>query len=101
MECTNGRTTGNTEYFLECTSCGHLNSRWTGYSPEILDVFSGCCKDILINSITKKLTLDISPTEYKKRISVWKQPKLKRKSGVLSKYAKLVSQADLGAITVD
>ena len=57
--------------------------------------------EIEINSITKKLNLKITNAEFKKRMKSWKQPKLKRSSGVLSKYAKLVSQADEGAITVD
>ena len=56
---------------------------------------------IEINSITKKLNLNISSNEFNKRIREWKQPSLKRKIGVLSKYAKLVSQADEGAITVE
>ena len=56
---------------------------------------------IEINSISKKLNLNISSDEFNKRTRSWKQPKFKRKIGVLSKYAKLVSQADEGAITVE
>ncbi len=57
--------------------------------------------EIEINSITKKLNLNISSKEFKKRMKSWKKPKTKIHSGVLSKYAKLVRQADEGAITVD
>tara|TARA_B100001093_G_scaffold448229_1_gene453679 strand:- start:2 stop:577 length:576 start_codon:yes stop_codon:yes gene_type:complete len=56
---------------------------------------------IEINSISKKLNLNISLNEFNKRTRRWKQPKFKKKIGVLSKYAKLVSQADEGAITVE
>ena len=56
---------------------------------------------IEINSITQKLSIKITNAEIKKRISKWKKPHNKTIPGVLSKYAKLVSQADRGAITVD
>ena len=56
---------------------------------------------IEINSITQKLSIKITNAEIKKRISKWKKPHNKTIPGVLSKYAKLVSQADKGAITVD
>jgi len=91
---TDGRFSGGSHGFV----VGHISPE--AYIGGPLAIVKNGDK-IEINSITKKLTLDISPTEYKKRMSVWKQPKLKRKSGVLSKYAKLVSQADQGAITVD
>tara|TARA_B100001778_G_scaffold48469_1_gene35802 strand:+ start:557 stop:2224 length:1668 start_codon:yes stop_codon:yes gene_type:complete len=57
--------------------------------------------EIEINSISKKLNLNISSSEFRKRMKSWKKPKSKIHSGVLSKYAKLVRQADEGAITVD
>ena len=56
---------------------------------------------IEINSITQKLSIKITNAEIKKRIGNWKRPRNKTIPGVLSKYAKLVSQADKGAITVD
>ena len=56
---------------------------------------------IEINAITQKLSLRLTNSEIKKRLSHWKRPNRKNISGVLSKYAKLVSQADKGAITVD
>jgi len=54
---------------------------------------------IEINSITKELNIRLSKAEIKKRLKSWKKPKRKIINGVLSKYAKLVSQADTGAIT--
>jgi dihydroxy-acid dehydratase len=56
---------------------------------------------IEINSITQKLSIKITNAEIKKRTGNWKRPRNKTIPGVLSKYAKLVSQADKGAITVD
>ena len=56
---------------------------------------------IEINSITQKLSIKITNAEIKERIGNWKKPRNKTTPGVLSKYAKLVSQADKGAITVD
>jgi dihydroxy-acid dehydratase len=41
----------------------------------------------------------VSDEELKERKSKWKQPELKVKSGVLYKYAKLVSSASEGCIT--
>jgi len=54
---------------------------------------------IEINSIKKELNIRLSKTEIKRRLKYWKKPKRKIANGVLSKYAKLVSQADTGAIT--
>lgn len=91
---TDGRFSGGSHGFV----VGHISPE--AYIGGPLAIVKNGDK-IEINSITKKLNLNISSFEYKKRLSAWKQPKLKRKSGVLSKYAKLVSQADEGAITVD
>ena len=56
---------------------------------------------IEINAITQKLSLKLSKAEINKRLSAWKKPSRKTIPGVLSKYAKLVKQADEGAITTD
>ena len=91
---TDGRFSGGSHGFV----VGHI-------SPEaFIGGPLGIVKDgdqIEINSVSKKLNLNISMNEFNKRTSRWKQPKFKRKIGVLSKYAKLVSQADEGAITVE
>ena len=52
-----------------------------------------------IDSETKKLTLHVSDSELKARLSKWKPKQIKYKSGALYKYAKLVSSASKGAIT--
>jgi dihydroxy-acid dehydratase len=91
---TDGRFSGGSHGFV----VGHISPEAYIGGPLAI-VKNG--DEIEINSITKKLNLKITTAEFKKRMKSWKQPKLKRSSGVLSKYAKLVSQADEGAITVD
>ncbi|HAD21101.1 MAG TPA: hypothetical protein DCF87_03180, partial [Opitutae bacterium] len=52
-----------------------------------------------IDAENNQLTLDLPEDEIEQRKSSWTQPEPKEKRGVLSKYAKLVSSASLGAIT--
>ena len=54
---------------------------------------------ITIDAENNQLTLDLPEDEIEQRKSSWIQPEPKEKRGVLSKYAKLVSSASLGAIT--
>ena len=54
---------------------------------------------ITIDAENNQLTLDLPAEEITQRKSSWTQPEPKEKRGVLSKYAKLVSSASLGAIT--
>ena len=54
---------------------------------------------ITIDAENNQLTLDLPPEEIEKRRLSWTQPEPREKRGVLSKYAKLVSSASLGAIT--
>jgi dihydroxy-acid dehydratase len=54
---------------------------------------------ITIDAENNQLTLDLPAEEIEQRKSSWTQPEPKEKRGVLSKYAKLVSSASLGAIT--
>lgn len=53
---------------------------------------------ILIDIPKRKLELLISKSEFNKRIKNWKPVKPKIESGYLSRYSKLVSSADKGAI---
>jgi len=53
---------------------------------------------ITIDIKKREINLEISESELKKRKSNWNEP-TKCKSGILSKYQKLVSSATLGAIT--
>ncbi len=91
---TDGRFSGGSHGFV----VGHI-------SPEaqagglIAIVKNG---DIIeIDSIKQQLNLRISNAEIKSRIKQIRKPKKKTLNGVLTKYAKLVSQAHLGAITID
>jgi dihydroxy-acid dehydratase len=54
---------------------------------------------ITIDARKRKLSLDLSAAEIKRRRAKWKQPRPRYTRGVLAKYAKLVSSADLGAVT--
>jgi dihydroxy-acid dehydratase len=54
---------------------------------------------ITIDIAKRALTLEISAAELKKRLKKWKAPKPHYTSGVMSKYARDVSSASLGAVT--
>ena len=91
---TDGRFSGGSHGFV----VGHISPEAFIGGP-LAFVKNG--DQIEINSISKKLNLNISLSEFSKRKKAWKIPRTQRKNGVLSKYAKLVTQADKGAITVD
>ncbi|UTR15916.1 dihydroxy-acid dehydratase [Salipaludibacillus sp. LMS25] len=54
---------------------------------------------VAIDSDTQEINMHVSEEELAKRKSEWKKPELKYKSGVLAKYAKLVSSSAKGAVT--
>lgn len=54
---------------------------------------------ITIDAPKRLLQLNVSDEELARRRAVWKQPQPRYDRGVLSKYAKLVSTASLGAVT--
>ncbi|UPK41239.1 dihydroxy-acid dehydratase [Paenibacillus pabuli] len=54
---------------------------------------------ITINSDIQEIKVEVSDEELAARAQAWVQPPLKVKSGVLGKYAKLVSSASRGAVT--
>ncbi|HYU13558.1 MAG TPA: dihydroxy-acid dehydratase [Stellaceae bacterium] len=56
--------------------------------------------DIITFDLDKReLRVDISDEEMRARFAVWKAPAPRYQTGVLAKYAKLVSSASLGAVT--
>jgi dihydroxy-acid dehydratase len=55
--------------------------------------------EITFDLATKTLRLELSDAEIKTRLAKWKAPEPRYKTGVLAKYAALVSSASLGAIT--
>ena len=89
---TDGRFSGGTHGFV----VGHI-------SPEAADgglialIEDG--DQILIDAKTDQLTLKVNDDEIVKRRLAWKSPIIRPEKGVLSKYAKSVKSASLGAIT--
>lgn len=54
---------------------------------------------ITIDADTQKLHLHVTDEELESRRANWQPPKPRYTSGVLAKYAKLVSSSSVGAIT--
>jgi dihydroxy-acid dehydratase len=54
---------------------------------------------VTIDAKKRVLTLNVSDAELAKRRAAWKPPAPRYTSGVLAKYAKLVSSATFGAVT--
>ena len=89
---TDGRFSGGTTGLC----IGHV-------TPESFDLgpIAICQSGDLINlNLSKReLNLELTESEIKKRFESYKLPEPRYKSGVLSKYSKLVSGADSGAVT--
>ncbi len=89
---TDGRFSGGTTGLC----IGHV-------TPESFDLgpIAICQNGDLINlNLSKReLNLELTESEIKKRFESYKLPEQRYKSGVLSKYSKLVSGADSGAVT--
>ena len=89
---TDGRFSGGTTGLC----IGHV-------TPESFDLgpIAICQNGDLINlNLSKReLNLELTESEIKKRFESFKLPEPRYKSGVLSKYSKLVSGADSGAVT--
>ena len=88
---TDGRFSGATKG----ASLGHCSPEAAVGGPIAL-VREGDTISIDINAYSIKL--EVSDEELAKRRSAWKVPEPKVKTGYLSRYAKLVSSADTGAI---
>ena len=89
---TDGRFSGGTTGLC----IGHV-------TPESFDLgpIAICQNGDLINlNLSKReLNMELTESEIKKRFESYKLPEPRYKSGVLSKYSKLVSGADSGAVT--
>jgi dihydroxy-acid dehydratase len=89
---TDGRFSGATHGFM----AGHLAPEAANGGP-IAAVAEG---DIIVFDIPKRqLNVELSAAEIQKRLATWKPPVPRFASGVMAKYAFLVSSAALGAIT--
>jgi dihydroxy-acid dehydratase len=54
---------------------------------------------IIIDVARRKLDVEISDSTMKQRLADWRAPQPRYASGVLGKYARLVSSASTGAVT--
>jgi dihydroxy-acid dehydratase len=54
---------------------------------------------ITIDAKQRSLTLEVDAKELERRRAAWRPPTPRYTTGVLAKYAKLVSSASLGAVT--
>jgi dihydroxy-acid dehydratase len=58
--------------------------------------------DTIVFDIPKRqLNVELSAADIQKRLVTWKPPAPRYSSGVMAKYALLVSSSSLGAITAD
>ena len=89
---TDGRFSGATHGLM----AGHVAPEAANGGP-IAAIVDG---DTIIFDIPKRqLTLDVSAAEIQKRLTAWKPPQPRFTSGVMAKYALLVSSSSLGAVT--
>jgi dihydroxy-acid dehydratase len=89
---TDGRFSGGTHGFV----VGHITPE--AYNGGPLAMINDGDK-ITIDAETRELKLGISKAELKRRTGAWCQPKPRYTAGVLAKYAHLVTNASLGAVT--
>jgi dihydroxy-acid dehydratase len=89
---TDGRFSGATRGF----TVGHLCPEASRGGP-IAAVRDG--DTIVIDVEQRRLDVDLSDDELKKRLTSWSAPAPRYRTGVLAKYARLVSSASTGAIT--
>jgi len=89
---TDGRFSGATRGL----SIGHIAPEASRGGP-IAAVREG---DIIsLNVAKRQLNLELNEAEIKSRLAAWKAPAPRYKTGVMAKYARMVSSASMGAIT--
>jgi len=90
---TDGRFSGATHGLM----VGHVAPEAASGGP-IAAVADG---DIIVFDIpNRQLHVELSAADIQKRLATWKPPAPRFRSGVMAKYALLVSSASLGAVTV-
>jgi dihydroxy-acid dehydratase len=89
---TDGRFSGATHGLM----AGHVAPEAAHGGP-IAAVREG--DSIVLDIKARRLDVEISEQEMKSRLSQWTPPQPRYKSGVMAKYAKLVSSASEGAVT--
>ncbi len=89
---TDGRFSGATHGLM----AGHVAPEAANGGP----IAAIADSDTIIFDIPKRqLTLDLSAAEIQRRLAVWTPPQPRFTSGVMAKYALLVSSSSLGAVT--
>jgi dihydroxy-acid dehydratase len=89
---TDGRFSGATRGF----TVGHIAPEASRGGP-LAAVHDG---DIVVLDVAnRKLEVELSADEIKQRLATWSAPKPRYQTGVLAKYARLVSSASTGAVT--
>ena len=89
---TDGRFSGATHGFM----VGHVAPEaWVG--GPIAALRNG--DTIVIDVKRRRLDVELSQAELRKRLRAWKAPKPRYTTGAMAKYARLVSSASEGAIT--
>ena len=89
---TDGRFSGGTHGFV----VGHITPEAFSGGPIAL-IEDG--DQITIDAHKSVVDLDVTPSEMKKRMKLWKKPEPRYTRGVLAKYASTVSSASEGAVT--
>jgi dihydroxy-acid dehydratase len=89
---TDGRFSGATHGFM----AGHVAPEAAVGGP-IAVVRDG--DTIVFDVKRRRLAVDVSPAEMKRRLRGWKPPRPRYAWGVLAKYARLVGSASEGAVT--
>ncbi len=89
---TDGRFSGATHGFM----IAHVSPEAANGGP-IAAVHEG--DTVSIDVKTSSIQIEISPETLAARLSQWKRPEMRYKTGVFAKYAALVSSASEGAVT--
>jgi len=89
---TDGRFSGATRGF----TVGHVAPEASRGGP-IAALRDG--DTVVLDVANRRLSVEISDEEIKSRLSTWKAPAPRYTTGVLAKYARLVSSASTGAVT--
>jgi dihydroxy-acid dehydratase len=89
---TDGRFSGATKGLM----CGHVAPEAFVGGP-IAAIHEG--DTVILDIDNRRLDIDVTDEEIARRLAAWTRPEARYKSGVLAKYASLVSQANDGAIT--
>jgi dihydroxy-acid dehydratase len=89
---TDGRFSGGTHGLM----AGHVAPEAARGGP-IAAVADG--DTVVVDIEKRRLDVEISDAEIRKRLANWRAPEPRYKRGVFSKYAELVSSASEGAVT--